>query len=165
MLLAQSMFTGHYPSAPAITHTDVPAPRPGALPHLLRPYGYRGQHRQSCTSCRTPTATIAAAPGLRLITWRSTATSRASTKTPHRAWVRRAAPNQLDFLSVGLRRRRASGTMMGCGGQRDATSDLAARGFTLRHPSGAERFTPFAFVAAHVTIEFLHPATTGQPFL
>ena len=98
-----SMLTGHYPSALRITHMGVPVPPDTvALPYLLRPYGYRTanigklhflphanrDHRTPHPAYGFDHLEISDEPGVY--------------EDAYRAWVRRAAPDQLDFLSVGL---------------------------------------------------------------
>ena len=163
-----SMLTGQYPSALRITHMGVPVPLDTvALPHLLRPYGYRTanigklhflphanrDHRTPHPAYGFDHLEISDEPGVY--------------EDAYRAWVRRLAPDQLDFLSVGLPP--ATRVWYDVMGMADSVTHpgVAARAdFTGAIPfPGDERFTHSAFVADQ-TIEFLtQQRATGQPFL
>jgi len=97
-----SFLTGQYPSALGITHMGVPVPEETiTLPRLLRPYGYATANvgklhflPHACRDHRDPHPDygfdhleISDEPG--------------SYEDAYRAWVRRQAPDQLDYVSVG----------------------------------------------------------------
>jgi len=162
-----SFLTGQYPSTLGITHMGVPVPPETiTLPRLLRPYGYRTanigklhflphanrDHRRPHPDYGFDHLEIADEPGVY--------------EDAYRAWVRRIAPDQLDYLSVGLPPATAVWY---------ETMEIEDR---VKHPSRGGRFDfkgaiPFpgrpevthtAFVAEQ-TIEFLKQQQAGQPFL
>jgi len=162
-----SFLTGQYPSALGITHMGVPVPEETiTLPRLLRAYGYRSanigklhflphanrDHRMPHPDYGFDHLEISDEPGVY--------------EDAYRAWVRRQAPEQLDYLSVGLPP--ATATWYETMRVHD----------TVKHPQQGGRFdckgaVPFpgdeavthsAFVAEQ-TISFLQQQRDGQPFL
>ncbi len=98
-----SFLTGQYPSTLRVTHMGVPAPQDAVtLPRLLKPYGYRTanigklhflphanrDHRIPHPDYGFDHLEISDEPG--------------PYEDAYRAWVRRKAPDQLPFISVGL---------------------------------------------------------------
>jgi arylsulfatase A-like enzyme len=98
-----SFLTGQYPATLGITHMGVPVPPDTVtLPRLLRPYGYRSanigklhfqphanrDHRIPYPDYGFDHLEIADEPG--------------PYEDAYRAWVRRKAPDQLDYVSLGL---------------------------------------------------------------
>jgi arylsulfatase A-like enzyme len=98
-----SFLTGQYPSTLRITHMGVPVPPETAtLPRMLRPYGYvsanigklhflphaNRDHRAMHPDYGFDHLEISDEPGCY--------------EDAYRAWVRRRAPEQLPFVSVGL---------------------------------------------------------------
>lgn len=98
-----SFLTGQYPATLGITHMGVPVPPETiTLPRMLGPYGYvsanigklhflphaNRDHRASHPAYGFDQLEIADEPGLY--------------EDAYRAWVRRKAPDQLDYVSLGL---------------------------------------------------------------
>lgn len=160
-----SFLTGQYPSTLGVTHMGVPVAEDAVtLPRLLAPYGYRSanigklhfqphanrDHRAHHPTYGFDHIEISDEPG--------------SYEDAYRAWVRRAAPDQLPFISWG----RAPMT--------EVWQDTMGLEDGIEHP--VERFpkrpvaarcredmTHTAFVAEQ-SIEFMRQqACAGQPFL
>ncbi|MBN1564925.1 MAG: sulfatase-like hydrolase/transferase [Anaerolineae bacterium] len=164
-----SFLTGQYPSTLGITHMGVPVPEDAlTLPHLLRPYGYRSanigklhflphanrDHRIQHPAYGFDHLEISDEPGVY--------------DDAYRAWVRQFAPDQMDYLSVGLPPNRAKWqTIMGVeDGAYPHHEGISHDSFKGAIPfAGRGDVTHSAFVGTQ-TCEFLrqqHPA--GSPFL
>lgn len=163
-----SFLTGQYPSQLGITHMGVPVPEDTmTLPRLLKPYGYRcanfgklhflphanRDHRQPHPDYGFDQLEVSDEPGVY--------------EDAYRAWVRRYAPDQLDYLSIGLPPATAVWY---------ETMDLAD---PVHHPGGEQprddfvgaipfpgdaAYTHSAFVAER-TLDFLARQSGAQPFL
>lgn len=162
-----SFLTGQYPSQLGITHMGVPVPNDIlTLPRMLKPYGYtcanfgklhflphaNRDHRNPHPDYGFDQLEISDEPGVY--------------EDAYRAWVRRGAPDQLDYLSVGL--------------PPAAKVWYETMGLTdlVKHPTyefrddtvgpfpfpGNEAYTHTAFVADR-TIDFLARQSSNQPFL
>lgn len=160
-----SFLTGQYPSTLRITHMAVPVPRRAlTLPRLLRNYGYYSanigklhflphanrDHRQIHPDYGFDHLEISDEPG--------------PYEDAYRAWVRRKAPDQLDFISVGLPP--ATEIWYRTMGIRDTIKHPDER--FPKHPipfPAPDHLTHTAFVAEQ-TIEFMEQrAASGRPFL
>jgi arylsulfatase A-like enzyme len=162
-----SFLTGQYPSTLGITHMGVPVPPETlTLPRMLRPYGYRSanigklhflphanrDHRVPYPDYGFDHLEIADEPGVY--------------EDAYRAWVRRVASDQLDYLSVGLPP--TTSVWYKTMGVQDTVKHPTTRGrfdFKGAIPfPGDESVTHSAFVAEQ-TIEFLGQQRPEQPFL
>ena len=162
-----SFLTGQYPSTLRITHMGVPvSPETMTLPQLLRPYGYRSanigklhflphanrDHRHPHLAYGFDHLEISDEPGVY--------------EDAYRAWVKRVAPDQLDFLSVGLPP--ATDVWYQTMGVEDTVNHPVAgkrSDFKGAIPfPGRDSVTHTAFVAER-TIEFLKQAQAARPFL
>ena len=160
-----SFLTGQYPSTLGVTHMGVPVPEDTVtLPRLLAPYGYRSanigklhfqphsnrDHRTHHPPYGFDHLEIADEPG--------------SYEDAYRAWVRRLAPDQLPFISLGMPP--MTEVWQQTMGVQDGIDHPAER--FPKHPLPArcrDDMTHTAFVAQQ-TIEFMRQqAQTGQPFL
>ena len=162
-----SFLTGQYPSQLKITYMGVDVPLDTCIwPHLLRPYGYfsanlgkihflnhaNRDHRQPHPRYGFDQWEISDEPGVY--------------EDAYRAWVRRVAPEQLDYLSVGLPPATA------------VYYDTLNITDSVRHPQagprddftgaipfpGDDSYTHTAFVAQR-TIDFLRGQNGQRPFL
>lgn len=162
-----SFLTGQYPRHLGITHMGVPVPEDTpVLPRLLAPYGYFSANfgklhflPHANRDPRVPhprygfdQTEISDEPGVY--------------EDAYRAWVRRHAPEQLDFLSVGLPP--ATAVWQQTMGVTDTVRHPAAAGradFKGAIPfPGADAYTHSAFVAAR-TQDFLRRQDGSRPFL
>lgn len=162
-----SFLTGQYPSALGITHMGVPVPEDVmTLPRMLQPYGYHSanigklhflphanrDHRLPHPSYGFTQLEISDEPGVY--------------EDAYRAWVRRIAPEQLDYLSVGLPP--ATATWYATMNIHDPVNHPQSGGradFKRAIPfPGDDAYTHSAFVADQ-TIEFLQQQRNEQPFL
>lgn len=158
-----SFLTGQYPSQLGITQMGVPVPVATAtLPTLLRAYGYvsanigklhflphaNRDHRAPHPQYGFDHLEISDEPGCY--------------EDAYRAWVRRKAPEQLDFISVGLPP--AAEVWRQTMGEGDQIVHPAARSLKgVRAFPGRRDVTHSAFVAEQ-TMEFISRQSDG-PFL
>jgi len=158
-----SFLTGQYPSTLGVTHMGVPVPEDiVALPHLLRNSGYTSanigklhflphanrDHREPHPSYGFDHLEISDEPG--------------PYADAYRAWVARQAPDQLDYLSLGLPP--ATEVWQKQMGVRDNIEHPDERFPLAALPfRGDSRYTHTAFVAEQA-MEFM-TAQRAQPFL
>ena len=162
-----SFLTGRYPSQLGITHMGVNVPEATVtLPQLLQPYGYFSANlgklhflNHANRDHRVPY------PGYGFNQW-EISDEPGVYEDAYRAWVRRVAPDQLDYLSVGLPP--ATAVFYETLGITDPVhqSLTSPRGdFAGAVPfPGDDGCTHSAFVAQR-TINFLQQQDGKQPFL
>lgn len=158
-----SFLTGQYPSTLGITHMGVPVPPEAVtLPRMLKGYGYRSanigklhflphanrDHRASHPDYGFDRLEITDEPGCY--------------EDAYRAWVRRKAPDQLDYTSLGLPP--AAVTWYATMGVHDTIAHPAER-FPKRAQAfrGRSDLTQAAFVAEQ-TVDFIEECQE-QPWL